>query len=144
MAKRPQLVEGSFRTTYVWAVVKSENAVMILTMLMYLGIALLALKAIWNLSVPYRLAQRPYRDETGATDPISFEIGLDVLLLCLTLITVPFSTADYLFCSKFCMAVICVALPVGSIVHFLIVGFICGWVKAMVTGKKRNGDAGDP
>src|SRR5262245_11174366 len=136
MANRHQLVEGLVRTTYDWAFLKNKITFMILTILMYIGIVLLALKAVWNLAVPYRLVLRSYRDATGATDPISFEIGLDFVLLCWTLILIPFSTDDYLFCSKLLMAVICAALPVGSLVHFLVVGFILGWAKATFTRKK--------
>lgn len=108
---------------------------MVLTILMYVGFALLVLKALWNLAAPFRLVLRPYDSMTGATEPIRFEMIVDVLLLCWTLVLIPFSTDDWLFCSRPLMAVIAVALPVGSLVHFLIVGFLLGWAKATFTRK---------
>src|SRR5437660_106333 len=50
---------------------------MILSIPMYGGMALLALKAVWNLAVPYRLALRPYTGESRETEPIKLELHLD-------------------------------------------------------------------
>lgn len=112
---------------------------MILTTLMYIGFALLALKATWNLAVPFRLLLRPYRDKNGATNSISLGIIIDAVLLCWTLLLIPFATDDYLIFRKLSLAVLCVAFPVGSLVLCLVMGFFLGWAKAKFFGKQPDG-----
>jgi hypothetical protein len=111
---------------------------MITASLMYIGFGLLAWKSLWNLTIPYRLLRRPYRAATGATDPISFEVGIDIVFLAWTILFVLLTEESYLFCGKPLMIVLCVALPIGSFVLCFAVGFLLGWAKATFGDKTPN------
>jgi hypothetical protein len=93
---------------------------MVAAILMYVGLTFLVFKAVWNLNVPYRLARRPCKKETDESDPIGCEIGFDLVFLGWTLGFLLFADEAYLFFGKFAMGLLCVAIPVATIVHFFV------------------------
>lgn len=103
---------------------------MTITVLLYLGLAALAAKFLWNLAVPYRLAVRPYRGDPKKTDSIDFEFRIDVLLIIVNMFLILGNDDDSLPGSKWGLIIGCMVLPVVSLIHFLILGFFCGWIKA--------------
>jgi hypothetical protein len=72
-----------------------------------------SIKALWNISVPYIARRRA--EKNPADGSVNLEIEMDILCLCWTLLFVLLTDDAYLFCSKGCMVLLCLLLPMGSL-----------------------------
>ena len=100
--------------------------------LMYVGFAMLTLKALWNISVSYISYRRLVKNPLGTDSSVSFEIGIDLIILCWTILFVVLTDEAYLFCSKGSMLLLCLLLPIGSFVGAFAFGVVFGFVVAKI------------
>ena len=97
---------------------------MLLATLMYIGLALLVAKSLWNIAVPY-LGHRRYSRISECKDTsVSLYILLDAILVSWTTISVALTDDPYLFWHRAAMIALCLLLPIASYLGLTAFGMI--------------------
>lgn len=99
-----------------------------MTIVTYIIIGLLALKILWNLTVPYDLAWKAWRARGQKVGGISLMPYLEVGLLALAIGVAALSNGPGWFESPKKVAIWGGSAIVISYVHMVVVGMTAGWI----------------
>lgn len=106
-----------------------------MSILVWLVLGILALKVIWNFSVPYALMRKPIDPKTGKRGGISLSLGVELFLLILAVGLSWFSKGDSFVNRSLAVLGYSGAAILVSYLHFFVGGMICSW---LVSRKSRS------
>lgn len=108
-----------------------------ITVLLYLLLCLFALKLLWNLALPYRMAVALLKSEERKTSKVTFMTFVEIGLLLLAIGAAALAPGrDWLHNPKN-IAVWGGAAILLSYVHLVIAGMIGGWIVSSIKKRKK-------
>lgn len=96
----------------------------------YIVCAIFLLKIVWNMGIPFSLARKPIKDETGETSGISLAPFVEFFLLVVLLMLSFFSKGDSLLDNTIKVGLGGGALIVISYLIMALGGVFLGWLRS--------------
>jgi hypothetical protein len=103
-----------------------------MTLLMFIFVALFCLKIVWNLGTPYVLACRRLKADASSTAGISMATVVEIVLLLLAVTTAALANGTTWFHSPKHLAIWGTIAIVASYAHLVIGGVLAGWVVSLI------------
>jgi hypothetical protein len=98
-----------------------------MSIIIWILLALLSLKVIWNFCVPYMLLQSSIDPKTGKSRGISLSLGIEASLLIFSLILSWFSNGNSFVNQPLFVLAYGGGAILASYMHFFVAGMIGGW-----------------
>ena len=101
-----------------------------MSLLVWITLGILALKVMWNFSVPYALLRKPINPKTGKRGGISLSLEVEIFLLILAVGLSWLSKGDSLINRPLAILGFGGAAILISYLHFFVGGMIANWLAA--------------